>query len=303
MTNSLPTISVVTPSYNQGGFLEDAIRSVLDQDYAGIEYVIMDGNSSDNSPAVIQKYAQDERLIYWVSEPDGGQYDAINKGFAQTSGEIMAWINSDDKYMPWAFSVVGEIFRQYPQIEWLTSSQHAHFNERGQLILCRYVGGFNKKAFFRGNNLPGDWFSRAVIQQEATFWRRSLWERAGGQVNAGLAYAGDFDLWARFFRRAELYAVDIPLAGIRKHAGQKTMRNRQKNLSEAAGILLGRGGQPYGVFESKLRQWLWYMLGYRSYRQLPRLIGAGLARLGIFYPVPVCTWQNGQWIITTDYTV
>jgi glycosyltransferase involved in cell wall biosynthesis len=298
-----PTIAIVTPSFNQGSYLEDAIHSVLEQDYVNVEYVIIDGNSTDNSLAVIQKHEGDKRLISWLSEPDGGQYDAINKGFARTTGEIMGWLNSDDKYMPWTFSVVADIFQTYPEIEWLTTAQHTHYNQKGQLILCRYVGGYHKKAFFKGNNLPGSWFARAVIQQEATFWRRSLWERAGGHLNAGMQLAGDFELWTRFFKLTELYAVDIPLAGIRKHGAQKTATYKEEYLIEAADVLRLRGGKPYNPFETRVRRWLWYLLGYRSFQKLPSTVGSMLVQLGLFYPVPICTWRDDRWVIAKDYTV
>jgi glycosyltransferase involved in cell wall biosynthesis len=303
MNNEQPIIAVVTPSFNQGGYLEDAIQSVLGQDYSNVEYVIIDGGSTDNSLDVIDKFNGEERFISWASEPDGGQYDAINKGFERTSGEIMGWLNSDDKYMPWTFSVVADIFETHPEIEWLTTAQHAHYNQKGQLSLCRYVGGYHKKAFFKGNNLPGVWFARAVIQQEATFWRRSLWERAGGHLNAEMQLAGDFELWTRFFKLADLYAVDIPLAGIRKHGAQKTAMYNEAYLKEAADVLWQSGGKPYNAFESRLRRWLWYLLGYRSYQRLPSSVGSALVRLGLFYPVPICTWRDDHWVVAKDYTI
>ena len=120
MDKPFPTISVVTPSYNQGRFLEETICSVLTQSYPCVEYVVIDGASSDDSVEIIRKYAG--QLTYWVSETDKGQYDAINKGFARTTGEIMAWLNSDDMYTPWALTVVADIFRLFPHVEWITLS-------------------------------------------------------------------------------------------------------------------------------------------------------------------------------------
>src|SRR5712672_634542 len=112
-----PKISLVTPSFNQGSFLEETIRSVLDQNYPNLEYVVIDGGSTDGSVEIIKKY--ERRLTWWISAPDGGQYEAINKGFARTTGEIMAWLNADDKYLPWTLSVVGDLMSTLPQVEWL----------------------------------------------------------------------------------------------------------------------------------------------------------------------------------------
>ncbi|MDX1413072.1 MAG: glycosyltransferase family 2 protein [Candidatus Promineifilaceae bacterium] len=299
-----PLISIVTPSFNQGRFLRSTIHSVLGQHGFPLEYVIIDGGSQDNSISIIEEFAADPRLIYWTSEKDSGQYDAINKGFAHTNGEIMAWLNSDDMYLPGALKIVANIFDRFQQIDWLTTTQHIHYNDMDEIVLCRYIGGYNQRAFWRGSHLLGqDWFAKTIIQQESTFWRRSLWERVGGFVNTSYELAADFELWTRFYRHTDLYAVDVPLGGIRKHHLQKTARGMDQYLLEARAVFMNAGGKPYGRLQSALRKSLWYAAGYRSYQKLSPTLGCFLVKSGLFYPTQVCVWQDGQWRLTNDYTI
>ncbi len=303
----LPRISIVTTSLNQAQFLEEAILSVLNQSYPNLEYIVVDGGSTDGSVDIIRKYA--DRLACWISERDSGQYDALNKGLKLTTGEIMAWLNSDDKYTPWAFSVVAEVFRTFPEIEWLTSTYPLWWDRNGQAVKSFDIGGFNRQAFMRGANLPGRrWYSRSWIQQESTFWRRSLWERTGTYVDASLQLAGDFELWLRFWQHADLYGVATPLGGFRVHARQKTAQRFEEYLAEAERILERCGGFPYGRLETILRRFLAKPLkSFFPLDSIPgslRRISSLLASLGLLYPSNVCMYDGRSgWEIRAGYIV
>lgn len=277
----VPRISLVTPSYNQATYLADTIRSVVSQNYKGLEYVVIDGGSNDGSREILQEF--DKSLKYWVSEPDDGQYDAVNKGFASTSGDIMGWLNSDDLHTPWTLSVVGEIFATLPQVRWLTTLYPLSWDSAGRLVGCSYIPGFSRKGFFRGENLGRSGaYNLGWIQQESTFWRRSLWDEAGGFVGGRWKLAGDFDLWARFFQHEELTGVASPIAGFRCHGNQKTNNEGEAYVQEAGEVLQSHNGRPRGRMSTATR---------KAYRRLPTRLKEKL-RLG--YEVRTCVFNLHQ---------
>ena len=247
-----PRITIVTPSFNQGRFIESTIRCILLQNYPNLEYIIVDGGSTDGTIDIIKKY--EPWITHWVSEKDRGMYDAINKGFARATGDLMAWSNTDDAYLPGAFLTVGSVFRQLPEVQWLTSLYKVSWDENGAEIKRYKVIGFNRRAFYQGTNLLGrNRYASYMIQQQSTFWRRSLWEQSGGRVDDTLDLAGDFDLWARFYKHAELYGLDEPIGVFRFQPEQKTAKSADEYLREAEDALGRAGGHYPGIVDGWLR--------------------------------------------------
>jgi glycosyltransferase involved in cell wall biosynthesis len=246
-------ISIVTPSFNQGRFLEACLRSVLDQGYPDLEYFVMDGGSTDGSAETLRRYA--DRLTGWRSHPDGGQMDALQEGFEQSTGEIMGWLNSDDMLSPWTLRIVAEVFRQFPGVQWITSLYPMIMNEDGLVVGARRVEGFNAKAFYRGRNAPiNPWFYSCMIQQESTFWRRGLWEKAGSRTDTTMRMAGDFELWARFFGHADLFALAVPLGIFRFQRESKTGKDFNTYLEDCRVVLARYPHPPPSRLEALARR-------------------------------------------------
>lgn len=282
----LPVFSIVTPTKNQARFIAETVESVIAQNGVSVEYAVIDGGSGDGTVEIVKKY--EKHLSYWCSEPDNGVYDAVKKGFAKTTGEIMGWINGDDKYLPGALATAGEIFARYPEIEWLTSRFPLGWDATGRCTAANLREGYTAEEFFRGEYLSGgDWYAEGAIQQESTFWRRSLYERAGG-LDGRFRLAGDFDLWARFFRLAGLYAVAAPLAGFREHPDQLSAVRRAEYMKEALSVLEKSGGGPRGPFATMLRTKLDRFVG----RKIAVKLGLLPAHKVLFYDA-----RAGEWLL------
>lgn len=216
-----PQISIVTPNYNGGQFLPATIESVLRQQYPNLQYAILDGGSTDGSRQIIERYA--ERLHYWHSHSDDGQYAAIHEGFEKTSGEICGWLNSDDQHFPWTLHTVGAIFREFPEIDWLTGTPCEL--QRGII----HTVPFSQNGYCRSLIQAGCYGSGPLptIQQESCFWRRNLWEKAGG-LDLSYSLAADFHLWTKFAEHADLVTGYFYLGAFHRTESNRSRLQRKQ---------------------------------------------------------------------------
>ena len=223
-------VSIITPSYNQARYLEATIQSVLAQDYARIEYIVVDGGSTDGSVQLIKNYQS--RLAYWVSEKDNGQADAINKGLARASGEILAWLNSDDYYLPNAISAAVKIFEENADVVMLYGDMLA-VDEHGQTTnLLKY----------RQLSLE-DLLCFQIIGQPAVFFRRAAYEKTGG-LDTTFNYLLDHHLWIRLAQHGKILHVPQTWAAARYHAEAKNRAKAAEFGREAFRILGWAKSQP-----------------------------------------------------------
>lgn len=212
-----PRVSIVTPSYNQGQFLEATIRSVLLQGYPNLEYIVFDGGSTDDSVEILRRY--EPWLAFWVSEPDRGQSHAINKGWTKATGDVFAWLNSDDMYMPGAIGEAVQALKQHPETALVYGT-------------CQYIDADGRPTVLRN---PGQvdfrqllWNLNGTLPQPTTFIRRSILEDAGF-LDETLKYSMDYELWLRIAMRYPLRHVEKVWAATRMHDEAKTVA-RQKQI-------------------------------------------------------------------------
>lgn len=258
-------ISIVTPTYNSECYLESCIKSICEQK-ADIEHIVIDGGSTDKTISILQKYEQVYNLR-WISEKDNGMYDALSKGFALAQGDILCWLNSDDRYMPWTTLIVEKVF-QNPRVQWCQGIP-SYINSDG----LQYMMRDNRFTAERHYILKGlhDGQRLGCLQQESMFWRRALYEKSGG-LNTSLKYAGDFHLWTSFAKHADLFSVNAVLACFRIHKDQKSA-NRIAYVKEIGQIsplqhILKKAGY------YRLMRWFEAFQGYKN-RIDVRFFGSG----------------------------
>ena len=245
-----PPVSIVTPSYNQADYIEETIRSVLLQGYPNLEYVVIDGGSTDGSVDVIRKY--EPWLAYWVSEPDEGQADAINKGWRRATGDIITWINSDDTYCPGAVGTAVQYLVARPEVDLIYGG-------------CNCIGPNGESLGVLGAwpfDLRRELIGRNLIPQSSAFYRRRALDQAG-ELDVNLRYSMDYDLWIRMLQHGCRFE-DVPLilSNYRLHDEAKTVADRLPMVSELKPILdrLYESDMPPGIRK-------WRGRGYSTYHR------------------------------------
>ncbi|MEM9881564.1 MAG: glycosyltransferase family 2 protein [Planctomycetota bacterium] len=205
-----PKITIVTPSYQQSAFLERTIKSVLDQEYPNLEYLVFDGGSTDGSVDIIERYA--DRINHWQSEKDNGQSDAINKGLKRAAGDIIGWLNSDDTMTPGSLDRIARAYVDHPDVD-LVYGHTCHINADDRIIRRLVALPTDDDELIHRN--------RNVFAQPGTTWRKSLQDRIG-LLDESLHYTMDCDFWIRAAKAGKLLAIPHHLANLRVHGETKS---------------------------------------------------------------------------------
>jgi glycosyltransferase involved in cell wall biosynthesis len=252
-------LSIVTPSFNQGRYIEETIRSVLSQDYPHVEYLIIDGASTDSTVDILRKYQH--KLTWWVSEKDQGQTDAINKGFARAQGDVLAWINSDDTFEPGAFTAAMTCLKDHPQVGMVYGDCN-YINESGVVIGKFHAAQTTYQLLRQGYT---------HIPQQTMFLRAELWRRVG-PLDPSFYFAMDYDLWTRIAARAPIKYIPQTWANFRLHTAGKTVLADERCWPEMIRVHYRDGGSPFSLIVAKyyLRKFMAPLWNRRKHSMLKK---------------------------------
>jgi glycosyltransferase involved in cell wall biosynthesis len=256
-----PRVSIITPSYNQAQFIEETIRSVLLQNYSSLEYIVVDGGSTDGTVEILHRYG---RRIRWVSERDRGQTDAINKGLRMATGDVLAYLNSDDIYLPGGVLAIAEYLRQHPTTGLIYGDCKVVDESGGELgFLPRHPFSL-RRTIERGEFLP----------QQAVFWRREVMDKVGF-LDDSLHYAMDYEYFIRIARSFPVAYVPFPAAAFRMQSSSKTVLQSEKHWREALAVSSRYGLNPWKPWYwiRRLRHWGLHALPPSIQRKIRRKMG------------------------------
>ncbi len=283
-----PKITLVTAVYNGEEYLEATMRSIVNQGYPNLEYIVVDDGSTDRTVEIIRKYERE--VSCWFSQANQGLYAALNAGFARSTGEVMGWLNSSDLLQVNALFTVGSIFRALRDVEWITG-RPTKISATGMTIDVLPIPRWSRERFLAGAN--------KYVQQESTFWRRSLWERAGGRLSTEHRAEGDFELWVRFFRHARLYSVNALVGGYRLHDHALSSSNMERYNRNCDAIAAREVESLHGGRRAALKAFRWIS---ETVKPIPKVRGLwhrvairGLYRVpGPDWP-PVIEYGENSW--------
>jgi glycosyltransferase involved in cell wall biosynthesis len=252
-------LSIVTPSFNQGRYIEETIRSVLSQDYPHVEYLIVDGGSTDSTLDTIKKYQH--QLAWWVSEKDQGQTDAINKGFARAQGDVLAWINSDDTFEPGAFTAAMTYLKDHPSVGMVYGDCN-YLDESGAVIGKFHAAQTSYRLLRQGYT---------HIPQQTMFFRAELWRQVG-PLDPSFYFAMDYDLWTRIAARAPIQYISQTWANFRLHTAGKTVLADERCWPEMIRVHYRDGGSPFSIIVAKyyLRKFMAPLWRRRKHKMLKK---------------------------------
>ena len=266
--------SIVTCSYQQGRFLEATIRSVLDQNHPYLEYIVLDGGSTDESVEILRRY--DDAISYWHSECDAGQTDALARGIDRASGEYIGWLCSDDLLLPGALQIVSDFFESHPEVQ-AVYGDALWIDAQGEFLRPKKEIQFNRFIFHYDHN---------YIPQPSMFWRRELYQKVGG-LNRRFNLAMDADLWDRFAQVTSIAHIPQYLSCMRFYPEQKTRSMRSEGAREDDEIRARSALAKYPSAQSwlrhlaRLQRRLLRLAGGAYFERVPPQLLDGLARYRI----------------------